>query len=139
MKAGQITAKLRDAVPVHFFADGEDRIQYKNIEIPDILKTLEIIDFGFDVSEEGKISFRLFFDKGILPAEFPPARQMVTRTAKAAAKAAQATEAVTVEVVTEEITAVADDSEGVEEAGDTTEAIDISELPGLTETRFAVL
>ena len=87
MKAGQITAKLRDAVPVHFFADGDDRIQYKNIEIPDILKTLEIMDFGFDVSEECKISFRLFFENGILPAEFPPARPMVTRAAKMAAKA----------------------------------------------------
>ena len=99
MKAGQITAKLRDAVPVHFFADGDDRIQYKNIEIPDSLKTLEIMDFGFDVSEEGKISFRLFFDKSIFPTEFPSARPMMTRAAKAAAKAAQATEAATVETV----------------------------------------
>jgi len=52
MKAGQITAKLRDAVPVHFFEDGEDRIQYRNIDIPDSLKTLEIMDFAFDIAAE---------------------------------------------------------------------------------------
>ena len=138
MKAGQITAKLRDAVPVHFFADGEDRIQYKNIEIPDSLKTLEIKDFGFDVSEEGKISFRLFFDKGILPAEFPPARPMVTRVAKAAAKAAKTTETATEEVATEEAEEATSDDETVEEVGNAEDAIDIPELPGLTETRFAV-
>ena len=102
MKAGQITAKLRDAVPVHFFEDGEDRIQYRNIDIPDSLKTLEIMDFGFDISAEGKITFRLHFENDILPAEFPPARPKMTRAEKAAAKAAKTEEALEAESAVED-------------------------------------
>jgi hypothetical protein len=33
MKAGQITAKLRDAVPVCFYQDGEEVIRYKNVDV----------------------------------------------------------------------------------------------------------
>jgi hypothetical protein len=148
MKAATITAKLRDAVPVHFFENGEDRIQYKNIEIPDSLKTLEIMDFGFDVPVEGKISFRLFFDNGILPAELPAPRPMLTRAAKAAAKATQATEAAADEAVVEEatgeeaaevITAEAIDGETTD---DTESAAEAAQAPEQTEpiatTRFGV-
>ena len=88
MKAGQITAKLRDAVPVHFFEGGADRAQYKNIDIPDSLKELEINGFEFGVPQDGKITFRLYFADGVLPAEFPPAREKMTRAEKATAKAA---------------------------------------------------
>jgi len=49
---------------------------------------LEITDFGFDVAMDGKITFRLFFEGGTLPAVFPPAREKMTRAEKAAAKAA---------------------------------------------------
>jgi hypothetical protein len=89
MKAGTITAKLRDAVQVKFFEDGAERIRFKNIEIPDALKELEIRDFAFDVPTDGtsKITFQLFFDDGILPTEFPPARPRITRAEKAAMKA----------------------------------------------------
>jgi hypothetical protein len=89
MKAGIITAKLRDAVQVRFFEDGAERIRFKNIKIPDALKELEIRDFAFDVPADGssKITFQLFFDDGILPTEFPPARLRVTRAEKAALKA----------------------------------------------------
>jgi hypothetical protein len=52
MNAGKITAKLRDAVPVCFIAGGEEVKRYKNIEIPDSLKDLEITNFGFDVTGE---------------------------------------------------------------------------------------
>ena len=38
MKAGKITAKLRDAVPVRFMVENEEVKQYKNIDIPDVLK-----------------------------------------------------------------------------------------------------
>jgi hypothetical protein len=93
MQAGKITAKLRDAVLVNFFEDGASRVVYRNIDIPDSLKELEIRDFAFDISTEGKITFRLFFDNGILPAEFPPIREKMTRAEKAAAKAAKAAEA----------------------------------------------
>ena len=86
MKAGKITAKLRDAVPVLFMVDGKEVKQYKNIEIPDALKELEIKDFRFNVNGD-KITFSLFFDKNILPVKMPPERPKVTRADKAAAKA----------------------------------------------------
>ena len=130
MNAGKITAKLRDAVPVHFFEDGEDKAQYKNIDIPDSLKELEIMDFGFDISAEGKISFRLFFDNGILPEEFPPAREKMTRAEKAAAKAAKA------EAETAEATEAVDDSEAASEATD--EGAPATETPAIPEYRFNV-
>ncbi len=71
MKAGQITAKLRDAVPVCFFTDGSEVTRYKNIDIADSLKELEIYDFGFVVAADGKITFRLHFENDVLPAVFP--------------------------------------------------------------------
>jgi len=66
MKAGTITAKLRDAVPVCFFENDAEQVRYKNIDIPDSLKELEITGFEFDVPADGKISFRLYFAPGIL-------------------------------------------------------------------------
>jgi len=78
---------LRDAVPVEFYEGGDEKARYKNIDIPDSLKELETTDFRFVTPESGKISFRLFFAPGILPAEFPPAREKMTRAEKAAAKA----------------------------------------------------
>ena len=86
MNAGKITAKLRDAVPVRFMVDDAEVIQYKNIDIPDALKELEITGFQFDVPEDGKISFQLFFAAGVLPEEFPEARAKMTREEKRAAK-----------------------------------------------------
>lgn len=88
MKAGQITAKLRDAVPVRFMENGEEMKRYKNIDIPDSLKKLEIQDFQFDIATDGKITFQLFFEEGILPDIFPANRVKMTRAEKAAAKTA---------------------------------------------------
>ena len=89
MKAGKITAKLRDAVPVCFIEDGIEVRQYKNIELPDELKELEIKDFHFNIPLDGKIVFHLIFDKGVLPEAFPPERAKVTMEEKRAAKAAR--------------------------------------------------
>ena len=86
MHAKTITAKLRDAVPVRFMVEDAEVVRYKNIDIPDSLKELEIKGFQFDVPEDGKISFQLFFDTGILPQEFPAARAKMTRADKAAAE-----------------------------------------------------
>ena len=148
MKAGQITAKLRDAVPVHFYEDGAERIQYKNIDIPDSLKTLDIVDFGFNIAAEGKITFRLHFDNGILPVEFPPAREKMTRAEMAAAKAAKTEEAKTAtsDTAAEAIAEGADEGEATAEpaAEDTVEPVDTSEVPAeeatpaIPETRFNV-
>jgi hypothetical protein len=55
MKAGKITAKLRDAVQVRFFETGAECIRFKNIEISDALKELEIRDFDFDIRTDGSV------------------------------------------------------------------------------------
>lgn len=88
MKAGKITAKLRDAVPVCFMVDDKEVKRYKNIEIPDELKELEVKDFKFHVPQDEKIIFHLIFDKGILPEVFPAERQKMARAAKWAEKPA---------------------------------------------------
>ena len=82
MKAAKITAKLRDAVPVCIYTMGEEQARYKNIELPDSIKALEIMDFGFDIDATGWISFHLYFDQGILPEEFPEARAPKHRKSK---------------------------------------------------------
>lgn len=86
MKTGKITAKLRDAVPVCLMVNGEEVKRYKNIELPDMLKEVEMTDFHFNVHMDGKITFEIHYEPGVLPEVFPEARTRVTRAAKAAAK-----------------------------------------------------
>ena len=88
MKTGKITAKLRDAVPVCLMVNGEEVKRYKNIELPDELKEVEMTDFHFNVHMDGKITFEIHYEEGSLPEIFPEARTRVSRAAKAAAKAA---------------------------------------------------
>jgi hypothetical protein len=88
MKTGKITAKLRDAAPVSFMVDGEEVGQYKNIEIPDALKEIEMRDFHFDISADGKITFQIHYEDGVLPEVFPESRPRMTRAGMTAAKAA---------------------------------------------------
>ena len=84
MKCGKLTAKLRDAVPVRFYENGREVKRYKNIEIPDAMKELEFQDFKFDVPLNGAITFKIFFQQGILPEVWPEARQRRTRGSKIA-------------------------------------------------------
>ena len=86
MKTGRITAKLRDAVPVCLMVEGKEVKRYKNIELPDMLKEVEMTDFHFNVHMDGKITFEIPYAPGGLPEVFPEARTRVTRAAKAAAK-----------------------------------------------------
>ena len=88
MKTGKITAKLRDAVPVCLMVNGEEVKRYKNIELPDELKEVEMTDFHFNVHMDGKITFEIHYEEGALPEVFPEARTRVSRAAKGAAKAA---------------------------------------------------
>ena len=92
MKTGKITAKLRDAVPVCLMVNGEEVKRYKNIELPDELKEVEMTDFHFNVHMDGKITFEIHYEEDALPEIFPEARTRVSRAAKAAAKAATATQ-----------------------------------------------
>lgn len=102
MKTGKITAKLRDAVPVCFMVNGEEVKRYANIEIPDSLKELEMLDFHFNTQSDGKITFEISFEEGVLPEVFPEPRTRQTRAAKAAAKAQRIEEPVVVTEVTAE-------------------------------------
>lgn len=83
MKAGKITAKIRDAVKVRLMEDGKEKMMYRNIDLPEAIKDLEIRDFAFDVHLDGKIDFMLHFDKGILPEVFPAIREKGSRKPKA--------------------------------------------------------
>ena len=87
MKTGKITAKLRDAVPVCLMVEGKEVKRYKNIELPDSIKEVELLDFHFNVPMDGKITFEIHYASGVLPEVFPEPKGRVTRTAKAAAKA----------------------------------------------------
>ena len=112
MKTGKITAKLRDAVPVCLMVNGEEVKRYKNIELPDELKEVEMTDFHFNVHMDGKITFEIHYEEGELPEVFPEARTRVSRAAKAAAKAAaqESTEVMAVETAEPEIEAALEES-----------------------------
>ncbi len=100
MEMGKLTAKLRDAVPVCLLVEGKEIKRYKNIEIPDDLKKLEYQDFKFDVPLNGAITFKIMFEQGVLPEEFPQARER--RTRKSLAQEAQPQEAALAADATEE-------------------------------------
>ena len=119
MKCGKLTAKLRDAVPVRFYENGREVKRYKNIEIPDAVKELEFRDFKFDVPLNGAISFKIFFEQGVLPEVWPEARQRRTRVSKAAEVEPVAEEAYTDALAMPQDTA---DPADVESAGEVQEA-----------------
>ena len=112
MKTGKITAKLRDAVPVCLMVNGEEVKRYKNIELPDELKEVEMTDFHFNVHMDGKITFEIHYEEGALPEIFPEARTRVSRAAKAAAKATaqESTEVMAVEAAEPKIEAAPQES-----------------------------
>ena len=112
MKTGKITAKLRDAVPVCLMVNGKEVKRYKNIELPDELKEVEMTDFHFNVHMDGKITFEIHYEEGALPEVFPEARTRVSRAAKAAAKAAaqESTEVMAVEAAEPETEAAPEDN-----------------------------
>ena len=56
-------------------------------------------DFHFNVHMDGKITFEIHYEEGVLPEAFPEARTRVSRAAKAAVKnaAQKSTEAMAAE------------------------------------------
>lgn len=84
MECGKLTAKLRDAVPVCFIENGKEVKRFKNIEIPDEIKQLPFVDFKFDVPASGAITFKIMFEEGVLPTEWPEPRQRKSRGTKLA-------------------------------------------------------
>ena len=92
--------------------NGEEVKRYKNIELPDELKEVEMTDFHFNVHLDGKITFEIYYEEGTLPEVFPGARTRVSRAAKAAAKAAaqESTEVMAAEAAEPEIEAAPEES-----------------------------
>ena len=82
MECGKLTAKLRDAVPVCFMVNDHEVKRYKNIEIPEEIKHLEHCGFRFDVPETGAITFKIWFEEGILPETWPAGRERQHRALK---------------------------------------------------------
>lgn len=52
-----------------------------------MLKEVEMLDFHFNVPEDGKITFEINYAPGVLPEVFPEPRAKMTRAEKAAVKA----------------------------------------------------
>lgn len=67
--------------------EGKEVKRHKNIELPDSIKEVELLDFHFNVPADGKITFEIHYASGVLPETFPEPRAKVTRAEKAAAKA----------------------------------------------------
>ena len=142
MKTGKITAKLRDAVPVCLMVEGAEVMRYKNIELPDMLKEVEMTDFHFNVHMDGKITFEIHYEEGALPEIFPEARTRVSRAAKAAAKAAaqESTEVMAVEAAEPEIETALQESPQTDEipAEDPGEPITVGNEPEGIEAAYNV-
>ena len=109
MECGKLTAKLRDAIPVCFIESGKEVKRYKNIEIPDEIKRLPFADFKFDVPANGAITFKVMFEPGILPTEWPEPRQRKSRNVTVPKKAE------IVKAIAESVNRAADQGEPVEE------------------------
>ena len=142
MKTGKITAKLRDAVPVCLMVNGEEVKRYKNIELPDELKEVEMTDFHFNVHMDGKITFEIHYEEGVLPEVFPEARTRVSRATKAATKAAaqEITEVMAVEATKPETEAAPQESPQTDEiqAEDPGEPTTVGNGPGGIEAAYNV-
>lgn len=108
MKTGKITAKLRDAVPACLMVNGKEVKRYKNIELPDELKEVEMTDFHFNVHMDGKITFEIHYEEGTLPEVFPEAHTRVSRMAKAASQ--ESAEVMAVETTEPETEAAPEDN-----------------------------
>ena len=98
MECGKLTAKLRDAVPVCFIVNGMEVKRLKNIEIPDEIKKLPFTAFKFDVPQNGTITFKIMFEAGVLPEEWPEPRQHKTRGSKPAIQPSEAVLPATLEI-----------------------------------------
>ena len=74
-------------------------------------------DFHFNVHMDGKITFEIHYEEGVLPKVFPEARTRVSRAAKAAAKATaqESTEVMAVEAAEPKIEAAPQESPQTDE------------------------
>lgn len=71
MKTGKITAKLRDAVPVCLMVEGKEVKRYKNIELPDAIKEIDMKDFHFYIPMDGKSHSRSITKRVHYRTNFP--------------------------------------------------------------------
>ena len=113
MKTGKITGETEGRGPVCLMVNGEEVKRYKNIELPDELKGVEMTDFHFKVHMDGNITFEIHYEEGVLPEVFPEARTRVSRAAQAAAQ--ESTEVIAAEATEPEIEAAPQESPQTDE------------------------
>ena len=66
-----------------FMVNDHEVRRFKNIEIPEEIKHLEYCGFRFDVPEDGgAITFKIWFNEGILPETWPEKRERQHRVTK---------------------------------------------------------
>lgn len=103
---------------------------------------VEMTDFHFNVHMDGKITFEIHYEEGVLPEVFPEARTRVSRAAKAAAKAAaqEITEVMAVEAAEPEIEAALEESPQTDEipAEDPGEPTTVRNEPESIKTAYNV-
>ena len=99
-------------------------------------------DFHFNVHMDGKITFEIHYEEGVLPKVFPEARTRVSRAAKAAAKATaqESTEVMAVEAAEPKIEAAPQESPQTDEipAGDPGEPTTVGNEPEGIEAAYNV-
>lgn len=99
-------------------------------------------DFHFNVHMDGKITFEIHYEEGVLPEVFPEARTRVSRAAKAASKSAaqESTEVMAVETVEPEIEAELQESPQTDEipAEDSGEPTTVGNEPEGIEAAYNV-
>ena len=99
-------------------------------------------DFHFNVHMDGKITFEIHYEEGLLPEVFPEARTRVSRAAKAAAKATaqESTEVMAVEAAEPEIETALQESPQTDEipAEDPGEPITVGNEPEGIEAAYNV-
>ena len=91
MKARTIVSKVRNAVQIQLCVNGELVKTYRNVELPESIKELEITGSGFWTTSSDKVVFQLHFAPDVLPNEFPASR--IRRTKAEIAEARQKAQA----------------------------------------------
>ena len=71
MKTGNITVGLRETVTVCLMVNGKEVRRYKNTELPDMVKEIEMDSFHFNIHMDGRITFEICYEEGGLSEVFP--------------------------------------------------------------------
>lgn len=71
MKTGSITVGLRETVTVCLMVNGREVRHYRNTELPDVVKEIEMDSFHFNIHMDGRVTFEICYEEGVLSEVFP--------------------------------------------------------------------